>query len=199
MANNKFFFRIFKRMFDICFSIILLPFFFTIILFLFFLNPLFNKGSVFFIQKRMGKDCIGFNTIKFRTLEDITSDNNCCEESVKEKRIYKLGMFLRKTHIDELPQILNVLKGDMSLIGPRPEYFLHAQYYIENIKDYKFRHNIKPGISGLSQIRLGYARGIKETEKKTVIGAYYIKNAGFILDTKIFFGTILEILRRSGV
>ena len=198
MANNKFFFSTFKRMFDIFFSIILLPFFFTILILLFFLNPLFNKGSVFFIQKRMGKDCIGFNTIKFRTLEDITSNNNSCDNSVKEKRIYKLGMFLRKTHIDELPQILNVLKGDMSLIGPRPEYFLHAQYHVENIIGYKFRHSVRPGISGLSQIRLGYTRGIKETEKKTIIDAYYIKNAGFILDAKIFFGTILEILRRSG-
>ena len=115
------------------------------------------------------------------------------------ERITKLGHTLRSLRLDELPQILNVIKGDMSLIGPRPDYYDHALVFIKNIPDYKARHLIRPGISGLSQIRLGYAVGINETKKKSKIDIYYIENTNFYMEFRIFFGTIITIFKRVGI
>jgi lipopolysaccharide/colanic/teichoic acid biosynthesis glycosyltransferase len=110
-------------------------------------------------------------------------------------RITSLGHLLRKIKLDELPQIINVIKGDMSLIGPRPDYYEHAVEFLAHIPSYKHRHSVKPGISGLSQIRLGYAEGLNATIKKTKIDIFYIKNTTIILELKIFIGTIFVILR----
>ena len=109
------------------------------------------------------------------------------------ERITPLGKLIRKARIDELPQIINVLKGDMSLIGPRPDVYEHALHFVNNIEKYRMRHVIRPGLSGLSQIRLGYAEGLEETKKKASVDIYYIKNISFSLDIKIFFGTIYTI------
>jgi lipopolysaccharide/colanic/teichoic acid biosynthesis glycosyltransferase len=108
-------------------------------------------------------------------------------------RITSLGHVLRKTKIDELPQILNVLIGDMSLIGPRPDYYEHALSFLQYDPLYKFRYTIKPGITGLSQIRLGYAEGLIATKKKSKVDLFYIKNANLKLDMKIFVSTLFVI------
>jgi len=100
--------------------------------------------------------------------------------------------------IDELPQILNVLKGEMSLIGPRPDYYVHALEYLENIKGYRDRHIIRPGITGLSQVKLGYAEGLDATAKKVSIDNYYIRNVGYINEFKIIFDTIIIIIKGMG-
>ena len=118
-------------------------------------------------------------------------------DPIEQNRITPIGRILRKFRIDELPQIINVLKGDMSLIGPRPDYYEHALVFTKKIRGYRSRHIIRPGISGLSQIRLGYAVGVEATRNKALIDIFYIKNAGFKLDTKIVFGTILTVLRGS--
>ena len=120
-------------------------------------------------------------------------------DPLEVERITTLGRIIRKIRIDELPQILNVLKGDMSLIGPRPDYYEHALYFLKNDPNYRKRHVIKPGISGLSQIRLGYAEGLKDTIKKSKIDIYYIENVNFYLDMQIMIGTILTMVRRVGV
>ena len=119
-------------------------------------------------------------------------------DPIETNRITPLGGVLRKTRIDELPQILNVLKGDMSLIGPRPDYYLHALEYLENVKGYRERYNIRPGITGLSQIRLGYVESLEATSKKTSIDNYYIQNVGYIIELKIILNTILTIIRGMG-
>ena len=120
------------------------------------------------------------------------------DEPIETNRITPLGRILRKTRIDELPQILNVLKGDMSLIGPRPDYYTHALEYLKNVKGYRERHSIRPGITGLSQIRLGYVETLKATSKKTFIDNYYIQNVGYIIELKIIVNTILIIIRGLG-
>ena len=197
LYGNKLFW-INKRIFDIILSLLLLPLFFTIGIILFVSNLFFNQGRLLFIQKRMGKNCGYFFAIKFRTMRHVKKITRKYDDPIESNRITSLGRFLRKTRIDELPQILNVLKGDMSLIGPRPDYYVHALIYLENIEGYRERHAIRPGISGLSQIRLGYAETLEATSKKASIDNYYIQNAGYILELKIIVSTIITIIRGLG-
>jgi len=120
------------------------------------------------------------------------------DDPIEINRITPLGGVLRKMRIDELPQILNVLKGDMSLIGPRPDYYEHALEYLENVEGYRERYTIRPGITGLSQIRLGYTETLEATSKKVSIDNYYIQNVGYIIDLKIIVNTILIVIRGLG-
>ena len=192
-------FWISKRIFDILFSLFLFPIMIVLIIVLCFLNPAFNKGTIFFIQTRMGKDCKPFKAIKFRSMKHSNITNRKYDDPIEVERITILGKFIRQTRLDEIPQILNVLKGDMSLIGPRPDYYEHAVHFIDSVDNYKLRHVIRPGLSGLSQIRLGYAEGVEATKRKTVTDIYYIENTGFLLDIKIIFGTIFTIIRSAGI
>lgn len=197
ISGNKLFW-VNKRFFDILISIILLPLLIILTVIISFVNLVFNKGQIFFIQKRMGKNCVPFNAIKFRTMKSIDVSPRNHSDPLEIDRITTFGSFLRKVRIDELPQIINVIKGDMSLIGPRPDCYDHALHFLETIPDYHARHAIKPGISGLSQIRLGYAEGLEATKKKSKVDIFYIKNVSFFLDTKIFIGTLLTVLKGLG-
>jgi lipopolysaccharide/colanic/teichoic acid biosynthesis glycosyltransferase len=192
------FFWIMKRLFDIFFSMALLPILLLFIIIVYFLNYYWNPGTIFYVQDRMGKDCKLFKIIKFRTMIDVQVITRDFNDPLEHERITHLGYFLRVARIDELPQIINVLKGDMSLIGPRPDYYEHALIYIMKIAGYKSRHVIRPGITGLSQTHLGYAEGSKAARKKVFVDQLYIKNAGFLLDSKILIKTILVILRVKG-
>ena len=197
LYGNKLFW-INKRMFDIILSLILLPLLFIIGIILLVLNLFFNPGSLLYIQKRMGKDCEFFFAIKFRTMTYVKEITRKYDDPIETNRITPLGGVLRKMRIDELPQILNVLKGDMSLIGPRPDYYTHALEYLENVQGYRERYTIRPGITGLSQIRLGYAETLEATSKKTYIDKYYIRNVGYIIELKIIVSTILIIIKGYG-
>ena len=197
LYKNKLFW-INKRIFDIVLSLLLVPLLFTIGIILLVFNLFFNPGRLFFIQKRMGKNCEFFFVIKFRTMKSVKEITRKYDDPIETNRITLLGKFLRKMRIDELPQILNVLKGDMSLIGPRPDYYVHALEYLEHVEGYRERHAIRPGITGLSQIRLGYVETLEGTLKKTSIDNYYIQNLGYIIELKIILNTILIIIRGLG-
>jgi lipopolysaccharide/colanic/teichoic acid biosynthesis glycosyltransferase len=120
------------------------------------------------------------------------------DEPIEIDRITPLGRILRRVRIDELPQILNVLKGDMSLIGPRPDYYDHALEYIKNIEGYYERHTIRPGITGLSQVKLGYVENLEAISEKVTTDNYYIQNLSYINELKIIFRTIIVIFRGRG-
>ena len=195
--TNKFF-LINKRIFDIIVSLLLLPLLFIVGITLLVFNLFFNPGKLFFIQKRMGKNCNIFNVIKFRTMTTVDEITRKYDEPIETNRITPLGRLLRKMRIDELPQILNVLKGDMSLIGPRPDYYEHALEYLNKVEGYRERYIIRPGITGLSQIRLGYVETLEATSKKTSIDNYYINNMGYIIELKIIVNTILIIVKCLG-
>ena len=191
-------FLINKRIFDIIVSLLLLPLLFIIGITLSVVNLFFNPGKLFFIQERMGRDCEVFSAIKFRSMIHIEEITRKYDDPIEISRITPLGKALRKVRMDELPQILNVLKGEMSLIGPRPDYYLYALEYLKCVEGYRERHAIRPGISGLSQIRLGYAESLEATSKKASIDNYYIKNVGYIIELKIILNTILIIIRGMG-
>ena len=197
-TNGNKLFWINKRIFDISVSLLLLPLLFIIVIILPFINYFSNSGRLFFIQERMGKNCEVFHAIKFRTMVPVKEITRKYDDPIETNRITFFGKFLRKSRIDELPQILNVLKGDMSLIGPRPDYYIHALEYLKSVKGYRDRHDIRPGITGLSQIRLGYAEGLEATAKKAFIDNYYIQNVGYIIELKIIVNTIITIIRGIG-
>jgi len=196
-SGNKLFW-INKRIFDISISLLLLPLLLMVALILLLINQFFNPGRLFFIQKRMGKNCELFFAIKFRSMMHVKEITRKYDDPIETNRITPLGRILRKMRIDELPQILNVLIGDMSFIGPRPDYYVHALEYLERIEGYRERHSIRPGISGLSQIRLGYVESLEAISKKVSIDNYYISNVGYIIESKIIFNTILIIIRGLG-
>jgi len=194
--NNLFWIN--KRIFDVIVCIFLIPLLIIFSIILLFMNYFFNPGSLFFHQDRMGKDCVSFSAYKFRTMKAVNEITRNYDEPIEVDRITIMGKFLRKMRIDELPQVLNVLKGEMSLIGPRPDYYIHALEYSKKIKGYKERYQILPGITGLSQIKLGYAEGMEAIEKKTIIDNYYIQNTSYIIELKIIFYTIITIIRCMG-
>lgn len=105
---------------------------------------------------------------------------------------------MRKTRIDELPQILNVLKGEMSLIGPRPDFYEHACVFVTTIPRYAERHVVRPGISGLAQVDLGYAVGSTATRKKVEKDLHYIQHAGFLMEARLFLATIVTVVIMAG-
>ena len=191
-------FGVSKRTFDLVISILLLPAVVLVGIVLLVCNRFANRGRLFFVQTRMGRDCRAFNAYKFRTMIPAERISRGPDDPLETDRITRFGAFLRKSRLDELPQVLNVLKGDMSLIGPRPDYFHHARRYLRSVPGYRTRHEIRPGISGLAQTQLGYAVGMDATAKKVQADMYYIRKAGFRLEAWIFWRTLVIIFSRQG-
>ncbi len=197
-SSSKRLFLTCKQTFDIAMVLLLLPILLAVCVSLLLLNPFFNCGPLLYSQKRMGQHCKPFTIYKFRSMTPtaaIARSHNC---PVETNRITPLGYFIRQTRLDELPQILNVLKGDMSLIGPRPDFLDHAITYIETVPGYRARHVAKPGISGLAQVRLGYIEGESATRRKARIDQFYIKNMGFKLEFWVFMRTLDVVFGRIG-
>jgi lipopolysaccharide/colanic/teichoic acid biosynthesis glycosyltransferase len=188
-----------KRALDLGFStLVLLPAMAIVGLFLVLLNPVFNPGPLLFTQNRMGRDCKPFRAIKFRTMAGERVAGRGPNDPVETDRITPLGRMLRITRFDELPQIINVYRGDMSLIGPRPDDFDHATYYLRHIPEYRHRHMVRPGISGLAQTELGYAEGLEATRLKTATDIDYIRRASLRLDLWIFWRTMVTVWTMRG-
>jgi undecaprenyl phosphate N,N'-diacetylbacillosamine 1-phosphate transferase len=167
--------------------IILLPVFVLVMLLLL----IFNKGNVFFLQIRPGKHGKVFKIIKFKTMNDKKDAmGNLLSDA---ERLTGLGKFIRKTSLDEIPQLLNVIKGDMSLIGPRPLLLEYMPLY-NNIQ--KTRHDIRPGITGWAQVN---GRNAISWEQKFEYDIWYIRNLSFLLDVKILWLTMKKILISEGV
>jgi undecaprenyl phosphate N,N'-diacetylbacillosamine 1-phosphate transferase len=181
----------FKRFFDVVFSsiglIILTPIFIIVIVGLFFAN----NGKPFFFQLRPGKDEKIFKIIKFKTMNDKKDKNgNLLSDS---ERLTKIGSFIRKTSLDEIPQLLNVLKGEMSLIGPRPLLVNYLPFYTEREK---FRHSIRPGITGWAQVN---GRNMINWDKRLKLDVQYVERCSIILDLKILILTIKKVIRKEDI
>lgn len=166
---------------------LLLPLFLGITMLLFFAN----QGKPFFIQPRPGKNCKVFRIIKFKTMHDKKdASGNLLHDS---ERLTTVGKFVRKTSLDEIPQLLNVIKGDMSLIGPRPLLtdYVHLYDAFQNQ-----RHAVKPGITGWAQVN---GRNAISWDKKFELDVFYVHHISFGFDVKIFFLTLKKVLLREGI
>lgn len=150
-----------------------------------------NEGKIFFCQERPGKDKKAFSIVKFKTM----SDKKAADGSLlpDNQRITKIGSWVRKLSIDELPQLLNVLKGDMSLIGPRPLLFKYVPLYS---KEQDRRHEVKPGITGWAQVN---GRNTISWTRKFELDVYYVDHLSFGLDVRILWMTFLKVIKREGV
>jgi len=181
----------FKRLFDLLLSIIVLIITFPIIFFTAILLFFQNSGRVLFYQRRPGYAEKPFNIMKFKTMTDERDEEGELLPDVE--RITSLGKFVRKLSLDELPQLFNVLKGDMSLIGPRPLLFKYIPLYSD---EQRRRHEVRPGITGWAQVN---GRNSISWEKKFKLDVWYVDNVSFMLDIKIIWLTIVKILKREGV
>ncbi len=167
--------------------LVLLPVFLVVTLFL----AIANNGKPFFFQMRPGKNGRLFKIIKFKTMNDKTDEQgNLLSDA---KRLTKVGKFVRKTSLDEIPQLLNVVKGDMSLIGPRP---LMPEYLPLYDTEQQKRHNVMPGITGWAQIN---GRNNISWKKKFEYDVWYVENISFTLDVKILFLTIKKVLKKENI
>ncbi|WP_282143225.1 sugar transferase [Cellulophaga baltica] len=179
-----------KRFIDFCIALLLLFIMSPIFLSLIIINAIIN-GNPFFAQLRPGKNEKIFQVIKFKTMtEKKDKDGNLLPDN---ERLTKFGIFLRKTSLDEIPQLINVLKGDMSLIGPRPLLVQYLPYY--NTQE-KLRHKVRPGITGLAQIS---GRNFISWEEKFKFDLQYVNEISLVLDLKIIFKTISKVIIRKDV
>jgi len=185
---------IFKRFFDIvfsiCFIIFLLPLFLLISIFI----KILSTGPVFFLQNRMMEKNKEFKIIKFRTMHLNSDKIGTFYTQYQDPRIYSFGGFLRRWSLDELPQLFNVLKGDMSFIGPRPVLKIQKKFY--TMKQWNKINSIKPGITGLSQVMGRSSLSENETKKFDLL---YVKKLSMKMDFIIFLKTLITLFKKRGV
>lgn len=185
-----------KRFFDILFSIVVI---FGILIWfaplLALLIRLESKGPIFFVQKRTGFDNREFQCFKFRSMA-VNEDADAKQAGKNDMRVTRIGRFIRRTSIDELPQFYNVLFGNMSVVGPRPHMIKHTDEYANKVDKYMLRHFVKPGITGLAQVR-GYRGEIEkdsDIQNRIKFDIFYVENWSFLLDIKIIIQTILNAI-----
>ena len=197
-SNQNQFYLLNIRIFDIVVSllgIIAGLFLFPLIL---IGNIIGNRGRLFYSQERVGKDGVVFEILKFRTMVNNAETNGAVFASTNDCRVTTFGKFLRKTRIDEFPQFLNILKGDMAVIGPRPERPVFVKEIAAIMPFYETRHVIKPGLTGWAQVNYSYGEKIEDSLIKLQYDLYYIKHRSVFLDLNIAFKTITTVLFYRG-
>jgi lipopolysaccharide/colanic/teichoic acid biosynthesis glycosyltransferase len=188
---NSFYYNYFKRLLDVCLAslaiVVFSPFFIILIIVL----AIVNKGNPFFVQQRPGKNGKIFKLIKFKTLnDDIDGSGSLLPD---DQRISRVGRFVRSTSLDELPQLINILLGDMSIVGPRPLLVKYLPFY----NDFQARrHLVPPGITGWAQVN---GRNKLTWDEKFAYDVYYVEHVSFIFDVKIMLLTVKKVVLREGV
>lgn len=187
----------FKRIFDLVLAIIALPFW---LILLAVIGPIIyfqDKGSIFYNAPRLGKDGKIFKMYKFRSMKmnapDIRNEDGSTFNAEDDPRLTKIGKFIRKTSIDETPQLLNIIKGDMSIIGPRPDLPEHMELYEGNEAR---KLEIRPGVTGFNQ---AYFRNTVPWKERIKNDIYYIDHLTMLMDIKVFFKTVILVLKREDV
>lgn len=187
-----------KRLLDIALVLTSLPVSLPVMLLTAAAIRLESPGGVLFVQNRVGQGGREFKIYKFRSMAADSEADGAKLAQVGDSRITRVGSFIRKTRLDELPQFFNILKGDMSLIGPRPEQKYFVERFEQSIPFYGYRHIVKPGLSGWAQVTQGYAGNEDETQVKLEHDFYYIKHFSLSLDILIIFKTVKTILTGFG-
>ncbi|OUN01765.1 MAG: hypothetical protein BAA04_04300 [Firmicutes bacterium ZCTH02-B6] len=187
-----------KRAIDILCVLVSLPIVIPLSLVIALLIRLDSGGPVLFWQERVGQGGSVFRLVKFRSMRVDAERNGAQFARPDDDRVTRVGRVLRKYRLDELPQLWNVLKGEMSLIGPRPEQVEFARQFEEEIPFYRWRHRVKPGITGWAQVQQGYAAGVQDTMEKLEYDLYYVKHLSLWLDLNIALKTIVTIVTGFG-
>ena len=189
--------RFIKRMFDICFSLLFLctlfPFIYVVVA---VISKLTMPGPVFFRQERTGYDGKNFWCYKFRSMK-VNVNADTLQATKNDPRVTRFGAFLRHSNVDELPQFFNVLRGDMSIVGPRPHMLSHTEYYSNRISDYMIRHYVKPGITGWAQTHgeRGETKTVDDMGRRVEKDIWYIEHWNFWLDIQIIFKTVADAVK----
>jgi lipopolysaccharide/colanic/teichoic acid biosynthesis glycosyltransferase len=161
-------------------------------------NAIGNKGKLFYTQERVGKNGDIFQILKFRTMVSNAEKEGAVFSSPNDSRVTPFGKFMRKTRIDEIPQFINILSGEMAVIGPRPERPIFVKEIAEIMPFYETRHVIKPGLTGWAQVNYSYGESIEDSLIKLQYDLYYIKHRSVFLDLNITIKTISTVLFYRG-
>lgn len=181
----------FKRIIDCIIALIVLTIAFPVVLVVFIFLAIANDGKPFFFQQRPGKNEKLFHIIKFKTMNDKKdASGNLLKDA---QRLTKVGSFVRKTSLDELPQLINVIKGDMSLIGPRPLLVKYLPFYRD---DERLRHSVRPGITGWAQVN---GRNTVKWDDRLALDVEYVKNMSFLFDVKIIYRTVCKVVKSENI
>jgi sugar transferase (PEP-CTERM system associated) len=191
--------RFAKRTFDVLSSALLLVIASPVMLLAALAIKLDSRGPVFYRQERVGLGGSSFQCVKFRSMRTDAESDGVARWAIKnDSRVTRVGAFLRKTRIDELPQLISVLKGEMSIVGPRPERPEFVAKLKDQIPFYELRHGVKPGVTGWAQVRYSYGASMEDARRKHQFDLYYLKNNTLLLDLQILIETVTVVLFREG-
>lgn len=190
--------KVFKRLFDIIFSIFVIILLSPLFIIIAILIKISSEGPIFYTHYRIGLNGKPFKIYKFRSMYKDAEKNGPMLSNKFDKRITPVGKFIRKYRIDELPQFFNVLKGDMSIVGPRPEREYYIKQIIKKAPHYKYLHKVRPGITSWGQIKYGYAENVNQMIERLKYDIIYLENMSILVDFKIIIYTILTVLKGKG-
>ena len=187
-----------KRLLDITVSLALIVLLLLLLALLTLAVALESRGPVLFCQRRTGRGGRIFGMLKFRSMRVMENDAIVVQATQNDPRITRVGHILRTTSLDELPQLFNVLWGEMSMVGPRPERQFFVDELISKIPYYAVRHSVKPGVTGWAQVRYEYGSTIEDSVEKLQYDLYYVKNHSLFLDLLIMLETVAVVLTGKG-
>ncbi|MWW24847.1 sugar transferase [Algibacter lectus] len=193
-SNHNKLYLFFRRIFDVSISVIGLVVSLVFLPLIFIGNLIGNRGSLFYTQERIGKNGVPFQIIKYRSMVEDAEKNGAVWAQKNDTRITPFGKFLRHSRLDEIPQFINILKGDMSLIGPRPERPRFVSELSSVLPFYETRHIVKPGLTGWAQVKTRYGSSVDDSLLKLQYDLYYIKHRSFFLDINILVKTISTMI-----
>lgn len=196
--NMPFWQRMIKRIGDYILAVFVLLLFSPVFLIIIILIKIGSEGSAIYKQERIGKNGIPFNILKFRTMYMNSEENGPSLSKTNDPRVTPIGRILRKTRLDELPQFANILKGEMSLVGPRPERQFYINQIVEKAPHYHYLHKVLPGLTSWGQVKYGYAENVEQMIKRLTFDILYVENRSLALDIKIIIYTISTVLQGRG-
>jgi len=187
-----------KRVVDLVLAVVALPFLAMTLVVVTIGNLMGNRGSLMYSQMRVGKNNEQFRIYKFRTMRDAPADAATEWTAEDDPRITGFGRVLRISHLDELPQVINILKGDLAVVGPRPEQPHYVEELRQKLPFYDVRHLVRPGLTGWAQVKYGYAGDESDALEKLQYEFYYLRHQSLGLDVRIVGRTIRSVLGRAG-